>query len=148
MALSAINELGVEETIRSTARAVHTTVTRTVGGERNTGSIINNYDAVKHECNRTILSAGITAKSIAVGNPAIYLMGVHVHAALSGTLTVAGLFAEDGTTAASYVLPVGFVGHYGFANAVRFEVAGGGCIMTKSSALDDGKISVDWRNIA
>lgn len=113
-----------------------------IGGERNTVSASNNYDAVKHEANRSTLVNGVTAQNIgSAGTTPIYFMGVIAHTALSGTLTIVG-FTDTAGAAASVVLPVGFIGQWGVSNAARCET---GCTVTKSSALDDGKIVIDWR---
>lgn len=117
-----------------------------IGGERNTSSTTNNYDATKHECNSSVLSAGTGAKNIgAAGTTPIFLMGIYANAALVGTLTITGFTAEDGVTAANLVIPIGASGWLlAPGNARRCET---GCTVAKSSASDDGKILIDWRPI-
>jgi len=78
-----------------------------------------------------VLSAGTGAKSLG----ALVVFEIHVTAALVGTLTMTGLTAEDGTTAASLVLPIGFVGRIRVCNVA-------GATLQKSSASDDGKVLV------
>lgn len=129
-----------------TSGAAKSLETGVIAGERNNSSLTNNYDVTKHECNGSVLSAGTGAKNIGSGGTtAIYLMGVYISAALVGTLTITGLTAEDGSTAANLVIPIGAVGWVLTpGNARRCEA---GCTMTKSSASDDTKILVDWRPI-
>lgn len=117
-----------------------------LGGGRNELSVSNNLTVVKHEANASVLSAGIGAKNIGPGGTTpIYLMSLYAHTALAGTLTITGFTAEDGTTAASLVIPVGAVGWVlQPGTSRRLE---NGCTMQKSSAADDGKILVDWRPI-
>lgn len=114
-----------------------------IGGERNTSSTTNNYDATKHECNSTILNTQITAQAISAGAPA-FLMGIHIHTALAGTLTIAGLTNLAGT-ATDWVLPIGAVGTIlSSGNARRCETA---LSATLSSATDYGRVMIDWRPI-
>jgi hypothetical protein len=110
-----------------------------VGGERNTSSLTNNFTATKHEANRTYLSDGTGAKVIT--NVAAYCMGIIVHTALAGTLTITG-FLDDAGVAANVVLPIGFVGGWGLGNAAY---AASGLTLQKSSATDNGRIVIDWR---
>lgn len=130
--------------VKATGNGAWTVEQGITGGERN-GGTSNNYDAVKHECNRSVVSAGTGAKNIGTGGTTpIFLMGIYIHTALVGTLTVTGFTAEDGTTAASIVIPIGAVGWVLHGNAARCET---GCTVQKSSASDDAKIVVDWRPI-
>lgn len=127
---------------KGTSNAAHVLEAGVVGGERNTSSPTNNYDATKHEANRSTLVAGTAAQNIGTGGTTpIYFMGVIVHTALAGTLTIVG-FTDTAGAAASVVLPIGFVGAWGVGNAARCET---GCTVTKSSAVDDGRIVIDWR---
>lgn len=137
---------GQHEMVKSTSNGAWSLETGIIGGERNTSAQTNNYDATKHECNSSVLSAGTGAKNIGTGGTTpIFIMGVYSSAALVGTLTITGFTAEDGTTAANLVIPVGATGWIlQPGNARRCE---SGCTMTKSSASDDTKILVDWRPI-
>jgi len=136
------NSTGSESTIVDGAAV---TLEVGVSSGRNPSSLTNNFDAVKHEANSQTLVNGTGAQNIGTGGTTpVYLMGVQINAALVGTLTITG-FTDTSGAASSHVLPIGFVGSWGFANAKRMET---GCTMTKSSASDDGKIIVDWRPIS
>ena len=139
-----VHSAGAEPTIEDGAQ--HTLEQGVSGGERNTDSTTNNLTATKHEANGSVLSAGTGTKNIgAGGTQPIYLMGIYISAALVGTLTITGFYAEDGTTAASLVIPIGASGWVlAPGNARRCEA---GCTVAKSSASDDGKILIDWRPI-
>lgn len=127
----------------STGRAAWTLEKGQIGGERNNASASNNYDAVKHECNSTILNTVITAQAVSAGAPA-FLMGIQIHTALAGTLTIAG-FANVAGTATPLVLPIGSVGSVlPPGNARRCETA---IVATLSSALDYDRVVIDWRPI-
>ncbi len=130
---------------RVTDRATETLEQGLGPGERNSANPSNNYAANKHEANSTMLADGTSAQNIGAGGTTpIYLMGVYIHTALAGTLTITG-FVDPTGTAASLVIPVGAVGWaIQPGNARRLE---SGCTMTKSSASDDDKILVDWRPI-
>ena len=112
-----------------------------IGGERNTSSSTNNYDVVHAEHNGSVLSAGITAKTVSAAP--CYLGGIYITTALAGTLTIAGLSDEAGT-AASIVIPVatpaGFIDFF----ESRCETS---LVITKSSATDDARIVIMWRPI-
>jgi hypothetical protein len=89
---------------------VHTLERGVIGGERNTSSLTNNYDAVKHEANSNILQNVATAQNIGTsGTTPIYLMGIQIRTALTGTLTIVG-FTDPAGTAKNWVLPIGTVG--------------------------------------
>lgn len=130
---------------RVTDRATETLEQGLGPGERNSANPSNNYAANKHEANSTMLADGTSAQNIGAGGTTpIYLMGVYIHTALAGTLTITG-FVDPTGAAASLVIPVGAVGWaIQPGNARRLE---SGCTMTKSSASDDDKILVDWRPI-
>lgn len=117
-----------------------------LAGERNTDSNTNGYFVTKQECNRSVLSDGTGVKNIgASGTTPVFILGVYIHTALVGTLTITGFTTEDGVTAASVVIPIGAVGQvFVPGNAGRCDA---GCTMQKSSASDDDKIVVDWRPI-
>lgn len=112
-----------------------------IGGERNTSSADNNYDATKHECNSTILNTVITAQPVSGGAPA-YLMGITIHTALTGTLTITGLTNVAGA-ATDWVIPVGAVGSILPAGNAR--ICATALIATLSSASDYGLVMIDWR---
>jgi hypothetical protein len=116
-----------------------------IGGERNTSSLTNNYDAVKHEANSNILQNVATAQNIGTGGTTpIYLMGIQIRTALTGTLTIVG-FTDPAGTAKNWVLPIGTVGQVlPPGNARRLE---SGCTMTLSVAADGDFVVVDWRPI-
>lgn len=112
-----------------------------VGGERNTSSSTNNYDVIKNECNGTIISV---QTAVTLGGGAAddtFLLGLHIHTALTGTCVIAGL-ADAAGAAASYTLPVGTVGHvpfYGVRNAK------GALTVTCSTVGDANKVLALWR---
>lgn len=116
-----------------------------IAGERNPNSTTNNYAATKHECNSNILQNVATAQNIGTGGTTpIYLMGIQVRTALTGTLTITGLLDPAGN-AKSWVLPIGAVGQVlPPGNARRLEA---GCTMTLSVAADGDFVVVDWRPI-
>jgi len=116
-----------------------------IGGERNTTSLTNNYDAVKHEANCNILQNVATAQNIGTGGTTpIFLMGIQIRAALTGTLTITG-FTDPTGAAKSWVLPIGTVGQVlPPGNARRME---SGCTMALSVAADGDFVVVDWRPI-
>lgn len=114
-------------------------------GERNSGNPSNNFAAVKHEANVQVLANGTSAQNIGPGGTTpVFLMGVYINAALTGTLTITGFTYPDGSSA-SFVIPASATGWVlAPGTARRME---SGCQMTKSSASDDGKILVEWRPI-
>lgn len=128
---------------KSTTNAAWTLEKGQIGGERNTASSTNNYDVVKHEANSTILDTVITEQAVSASAPA-YLLGVHAHTALAGTLTIKG-FTNVAGTATDLIFPLGSVGALLPAGtARRCEVA---LTATLSSALDYGRVIIDWRPI-
>jgi hypothetical protein len=145
MALHGIGSSGELESIRSSDRALHTNEQGVVGGERNTTSPNNNYDAVKHECNSNILQNVATAQNIGTGGTTpIFLMGIQIRTALTGTLTITG-FTDPAGAAKNWVLPIGTVGQVlPPGNARRLN---SGCTMTLSVAADGDFVVVDWRPI-
>lgn len=145
MTTHAINENGDKESLRSTGRALWTNEQGSIAGERNTNSLTNNYAATKHECNSNILQNVATAQNIGTGGTTpIYLMGIQIRTALTGTLTIVG-FTDPAGTPKNWVLPIGTVGQVLPAgNARRLET---GCTMTLSVAGDGDFVVVDWRPI-
>jgi len=129
---------------KGTGGAAHVLEQGINGGERNAGTS-NNYDATKHEANSYVLQNAATAQGIGQGGTTpVYLMGIHIHTALAGTLTVVG-FTDSAGAAASWVIPIGAAGAIlPPGNARRCE---GGCTMTCSVAADGPKTLVDWRPI-
>ena len=126
---------------KSTSNAAWTLQKGQVGGERNTASASNNYDATKHEANATVLNTAITAQAVSGGAPA-YLMGIQIHTALAGTLTIDGLTNVAGT-ATPVIYPIGSVGAVlPPGNARRCETS---IVATLSSALDYDRVIIDWR---
>ncbi len=119
--------------------------TGVVGGGRNESDQTNNMTIVHREANRVQLVNGTGAQNIGVsGTEPIFLMGVNVKKALVGTLTITGGVDTAGA-AANDVIPIGFVGTYGpSADALYLS----GCTITKSSASDDGMVSVDFRPVS
>lgn len=120
------------------------TAEQTLGpGERNSGNPSNNYAATKHETNTNVLASAATAQNIGgSGTTPVFLMGIQIRTALTGTLTITGFTNPDGT-AASWVLPIGSVGMVlPPGNARRME---SGCTMTLSVAADGPFVLVDWR---
>ncbi len=109
-----------------------------LAGERNATSATNGYLVNRPEVNGSVVSAGITAKTISAA-PA-HFAGVWIHTALVGTFTVTCLTDEAGT-AANWVLPVGTVGLL----AAPFSRCETSLTVQKSSATDDGRIIVFWR---
>jgi hypothetical protein len=139
------NAAGLAESQRGTNGAGHTLEQGSIGGERNTTSPTNNYDVVKHECNSNILQNVATAQNIGTGGTTpIFLMGIQIRTALTGTLTIVGLTDPAGT-AKSWVLPIGTVGQVLPPGNAR--VMSNGCTMTLSVAADGDFVVVDWRPI-
>jgi len=114
-------------------------------GERNSGNPSNNYASVRHECNSNLLANSASAQNIGPGGTTpVFLMGVQIRTALTGTLTINGFSNPDGT-AASWVLPIGSIGAVvPPGNARRME---SGCTMTCSVGTDGPFVLVDWRPI-
>lgn len=136
---------GLAQLIKSTLQSLHTYERGIIGGERNTSSLVNNYDVTKHECNSTILQNVATVQNIGTGgNTPIYLMGIQIRAALTGTLTIVG-FTDPRGTPKNWVLPIGSVGQIlPPGNARRLE---NGCTMQLSAGADGDLVVVDWRPI-
>lgn len=86
------------------------------------------------------LVAGTGASSIFAG-AAIRLKRVTINAALVGTLTIVG-FSDNAGSAASFVLPIGFVGSIELDDSIATGVT-----FTKSSASDDGKVLVTFADV-
>jgi len=112
-----------------------------IGGERNTSSTNNNYDVIKNECNATIIS---TTAAVTLGGGVAddtFLLGIHVHTALTGTCVIGGL-ADAAGAAANYTIPATSVGHvplYGVRNAK------GALTITCSTVGDANKVLALWR---
>ena len=114
-------------------------------GERNSGNPSNNYAATKHEANSTLLASSASAQNIGGGGTTpIFLLGVQIRTALTGTLTITGFTNPDGSSA-SWVLPIGSVGAVIPPGTARRLEAG--CTMTCSVAADGPFVLVDWRPI-
>lgn len=94
------------------------------------------------QANSNVLAAVTTAQNIgAAGTTPVYLMGVQIRTALTGTLTING-FTDPTGAAAPWVLPVGSVGAVlPPGNARRMET---GCTMVLSVATDGPFVVVDW----
>jgi len=137
------NSTGSEPTVED--GATWTREQGTIGGGDNetaSGYLGNNLTKTRRPMNRSVLSAGIGVKNIGTGGTTpVYLGGVWVNAALVGTLTINGTYAEDGTTLTAIVIPIGFAGFWFLGNDAKMPV---GCTVQKSSASDDGKIVIDW----
>lgn len=112
-----------------------------IGGERNTSSTTNNYDVIKNECNVTIIAV---QTAVTIGGGAVddtYLLGLHIHTALTGTCVITG-FTDSAGAAASYTLPAGTVGHVPFYAARN---TAGALTVTLSTLGDASKAAVLWR---
>jgi len=145
-----VNEKGIPTPLPDlTSGAAKVLEQGVIGGgdnETSSGPTANNLTKTRRPMNRSILSAGTGVKNIGTGGTtAIYLGGIWVSAAMVGTLTITGLYAEDGTTAASAVIPIGFTGFWFLGNDAKFV---NGCTVQKSSASDDAKIIIDWTPMA
>jgi hypothetical protein len=121
-----------------------------IGGERNTSSLTNNYDAVKHECNSNMLANSASAQNVGTGGTTpIFLMGITIRATTTGTVTIAGLTDVTGA-AVNWVIPATTVTSgvpvqvLPPGNARRME---NGCTMTCSVGADGPNVLVDWRPI-
>lgn len=130
--------------------SVYTLEQGVIGGERNTSSLTNNYDAVKHECNSNMLANSTSAQNVGTaGTTPIFLMGITIRATTTGTVTIAGLTDVTGA-AVNWVIPAttvtGGVPVQALApgNARRMEA---GCTMTCSVGADGPNVLVDWRPI-
>lgn len=117
-----------------------------IAGERNTSSSTNSYLVVRNECNATIL-AKTGAITIGAGAASdTHLIGIRIHTALVGTLTITG-FADSDGAATSYVVPIGVVGDIDFRGALN---TAGAITMTLSSATDyttNKSVMVFWRPV-
>lgn len=142
--ITGVDSSGNQEGIKSTNGAAHSFEKAIIGGGRNEATQVNNFTATKHECNSTILNTVTTIQAVSGGVPA-YLMGITIHTALAGTLTITGLTNVAGTET-PWVIPIGAVGQIlPPANARRCEVA---LSATLSSATDYGRVMIDWRPIS
>lgn len=86
---------------KGTSGSGHVMEQGVVGGERNTSSTENNFTVIKNECNLTVVS---TTSAASIGGGAAddtYLLGLHIHTALTGTCVIAG-FADEAGNAQSY----------------------------------------------
>lgn len=127
--------------LKGSAGAALTLEQGQIGGERNTSSTTNNYDVIKNECNVTIIAVQ-TAVTIGGGaTDDTYLLGLHIHTALTGTCVITG-FADSVGSAASFTLPAGTVGHVPFYAARN---AAGAFTVTLSNVADASKAAVLWR---
>ena len=108
-----------------------------IGGERNTGSMSNNYDVTKEECNITRIT-GSTETLIA--SAPVFLMGVIYNTTSSGTLTARDAAAISGGSAGKLVVDAT---RDIDTKATRFEI---GLTVQGSAAGTD--VSILWRPIA
>lgn len=125
-----------------TSGAAHVLEQGNITGLRNPSSATNAYIPTRNEANATVLQT--TAAPVTIGAGAAndtHLIGIHIHTALAGTLTIAGLL-DDAGAARNYVLPIGTVGHIPFYAALN---AAGALQMTLSAAGDAAKCLVEWR---
>jgi hypothetical protein len=136
--------------IKGTSGAAHTLEQGVIGGERNTTSLNNNYDATKHECNSNMLANSASAQNVGTaGTTPIFLMGITIRATTTGTVTITGLTDVTGA-AVNWVIPAttitGGVPVQALppGNARRMET---GCTMTCSVAADGPNVLVCWRPI-
>ena len=108
-------------------------------------AISTSYTTVVPAHTGTMLIAQATSATVLGGSTLAnvgYLNGILIVKALTGTLTVAGFFKPDGTTAASLVFPIATpAGFYPFGDA-QFQTL----TLTKSSGLDDDLILAVWRS--
>lgn len=84
--------------VKGTRGAAHTLEQGVIGGERNTSSLTNNYDAVKEESSYTRLAPGATTEQVVTNAPAFLYGWVGVTG--TGTLTL-----RDSATAAATTSP-------------------------------------------
>ena len=132
---------GGAEITKGTGQAAWTLEQGVVGGERNTSSATNNYTVTRNESNITIVSTTVAVTIGAGAADDTYLLGVHIHTALTGTCVITGFQDETGA-AKSYTLPAGTVGHVPFYAARNLA---GAITVTAANAADDDKIAVLWR---
>jgi hypothetical protein len=147
MANAVIDGVGLNgpESIAATAKALHAFEQSIGPGERNSGNPSNNYASTRHECNVSLLANSGSAQNIGPGGTTpVFLMGIQIHTALAGTLTVNGFSNPDGT-AAAWVIPASAVGAVLPPGSARR--AEGGCTMTCATAADGPKVLVEWRPI-
>ena len=105
--------------LKGTSGAAHTLEQGIIGGERNTGSQLNNYDAVHEECNYTRFAPGNTNETVITSAPCFVYGFIGVVG--TGTLTL-----RDSSTAAAATSPfpaftLSVSGRVEFPAAVRFE---------------------------
>ena len=148
--MSNVLSIVVDANQKYSSGAAHTVEQGVSGGERNTGSLTNNFDATKHECNSQVLANSASAQNIGpLGTTPIFLMAVTIRASTTGTVTITGLTDVNGSPV-SWVIPAttvtGGVPVQALppGNARRME---GGCTMTCSVAADGPNVLVDWRPI-
>jgi hypothetical protein len=104
--------------IKGTSGAAHTLEQGVIGGERNTSSATNNYDAVHEETNYTRFAPGNTTETVITSAPCFVYGFIGVVG--TGTLTL-----RDSATAAAATSPfpaftLAVAGRVDFP-AVRFE---------------------------
>lgn len=115
------------------------------GGMQQYGPSGEALSLTRHQASSNVLAAVATAQNIGAGGiTPVYLMGVQIRTALTGTLTING-FTDPTGAAAPWVLPVGSVGAVlPPGNARRMET---GCTMTLSVATDGPFAVVDFEPI-
>lgn len=124
--------------------AAHVAEQGIIGGGRSEATQANNHTVTRHESNAAILNSVTTIQAVSGGVPAS-LMGIQIHTALSGTLTITG-FTNVAGTATPWVIPSGSVGAVqppGLAD--RCETA---LSATLSDPLDYNKVKISWRPIS
>lgn len=134
---------GVDESILSKAQALYNYLSHLIAGETNPDSATNAYLKTRKPAN-VVLLTGISAITIGAGAANdTHLIGIFIHTALVGTLTIDG-FADSGDAAESYIIPIGFVGAVPLDDSINSK---GALTMTLSSATDNDVVLVRWRPI-
>jgi hypothetical protein len=127
------------EPIKSTGGAGHSQEQGQIGGERNTSSLTNNYDAVHEETNKTFFNPNATTEQVITNAPA-FLYGF-VGKVGTGTLTIRDDSAANAaaTDFPVYTLAVGT--HVDFP-AVRMENG-----ITAQCSVGTNEVTFFWRAI-
>lgn len=132
---------GLSAPVKATNQAAHTMEQGLLAGERNPSSLTNSYMVMREEANLTIISV-TTAVIIGGGNANdTHLLGVHITAALTGTIVIAG-FADEAGNPKSITIPAATVGNRDFKGAIN---SAGALTVTVSNAADDDKVAILWR---
>lgn len=119
----------------TTARGVH-------GGERNTASASNNYDAVKQECNATRIVG--STETLVTAAPA-YFMGYYANkdaTPSSGTAAIRDAAAISGASTPKHVVDA----TAGQCPPLKDAVFQNGITVQGSAAATD--ITIQWRPVA